>query len=229
MLGIKEDIDLEMLYAIVALVSAIAAVLAWVAKLVWSKQHLSAKDEIIRAKEAQIDLLNNQIESLRELTPMKLREYFLSVKEQLEEFNITLSSELENATSKIEKKEEEIKLLKAAGQEQEEKIQEISVKLDSLRSSRNEKLHKLGNLDKLTEETKELEKELEPVGAWYLLFGQKFKEDIAKEQALGDLPETLTPEEIKHLERVAAKEHSYRALGIFMRDNIRKKHKDGDE
>lgn len=67
-----------------ALASAVAAVLAWAAKLRWSKEYAAAKDEVIRAKDAQIELLRNGIENLRSLTPMKIREYFLSVKKQLE-------------------------------------------------------------------------------------------------------------------------------------------------
>jgi len=44
--------------------SALAAVLAWAAKLWWSKEYAAAKDEIISAKEAQIELLKNEIETL---------------------------------------------------------------------------------------------------------------------------------------------------------------------
>jgi hypothetical protein len=34
-----------------------------------------AKDEIIKAKEAQIQVLQSQLEGLRELSPMKIKEY----------------------------------------------------------------------------------------------------------------------------------------------------------
>ena len=68
---------MEWIYPVAALLSAIAAVLAWAAKLWWGKEYGAAKDEIIKAKEAQIDTLNREIQNLRELTPMKIREYFL--------------------------------------------------------------------------------------------------------------------------------------------------------
>jgi len=92
------------IYATGALASALAAVLAWAAKLRWAKEYAAAKDEIIRAKESEIAALNAQIKILNELTPMKIREYFLSVKTQLEEYiehleqrNKALESELSMA------------------------------------------------------------------------------------------------------------------------------------
>jgi predicted nucleic acid-binding Zn-ribbon protein len=98
-------------YAISALASALAAVLAWAAKLWWAKEYSAAKDEIIKAKDAQIETLKNEIQNLRELTPMKIREYFLSVKEQLEEYNDKLQGELKTAYEEIEKKDSEISQL----------------------------------------------------------------------------------------------------------------------
>jgi hypothetical protein len=72
-------------------------VLAWVSKLWWAKEYPVAKNETINAKEAQIELLKTELQNLRELTPMKLREYFISVKEQFEEFTNKLREELESA------------------------------------------------------------------------------------------------------------------------------------
>lgn len=96
-------------YAISALASALAAVLAWASKLWWAKEYSAAKDETIKAKDAQIETLKNEIQNLRELTPMKLREYFLSVKEQLEEYNDILQGKLKKAQEEIEKKDSEIR------------------------------------------------------------------------------------------------------------------------
>ena len=122
------------IYAISALASALAAVLAWAAKLWWAKEYRAAKDETIKAKEAQIaslkasidgiqvlssetakakdaqiETLKNEIQNLRELTPMKIREYFLSVKGQLEEYNDKLQEELKTAYEEIEKMDSEIR------------------------------------------------------------------------------------------------------------------------
>jgi hypothetical protein len=96
------------IYAIAALASSLAAVLAWVSKLWWAKEYTAAKNETIHAKEAQIELLKTELQNLRELSPMKLREYFISVKEQLEEYNNKLREELESANDAIKKKDSEI-------------------------------------------------------------------------------------------------------------------------
>ena len=85
---------MEIILGLSTLVSAIAAVLAWVAKIRWSNEFAKAKDETIKAKEAQIEVLDERIQSLKELSPMKLREYYLTVKEQLEEYNNQLQSKL---------------------------------------------------------------------------------------------------------------------------------------
>src|SRR5438067_4815729 len=95
-------------YAISALASAIAAILAWAAKLWWAKEYGAAKDEIIRAKEAQIEQLKGEIQSLHDLTPMKIREYFVSVTTQLEEYNDRLKQEIDKARVEIEQKNQAI-------------------------------------------------------------------------------------------------------------------------
>jgi hypothetical protein len=103
------------IYAVAALASSLAAMLAWASKLWWAKEYAAAKDETIHAKEAQIELLKTEVQNLRELTPMKLREYFLSVKEQLEEYNDKLREELEADRKEIQKKESELQRMNYAG------------------------------------------------------------------------------------------------------------------
>ena len=92
---------MEWLSAFAAAASALAAVLAWLAKIWWSKEFSSAKNEIIKAKDAQIATLEREIKSLQEMSPMKIREYFHSVREQLEEYNEELKNDLEKANSEI--------------------------------------------------------------------------------------------------------------------------------
>jgi len=100
--------------ALTAVISVIAAVLAWVAKIRWSKEFAAAKDETIKAKEAEINLLKAEIQSLTELNPMRLREYFKSVTQQLEEYNDDLQNKLSGA-------QEEIRTLKQLRSEQNKK------------------------------------------------------------------------------------------------------------
>lgn len=109
---------------ITSLVSAIAAVLAWIAKLRWSKEYAAAKDEVIRAKEAQIELLKAEIQTLRELSPVKIREYFVSVKTQLEEYIDLQKSQIKDAESALSQKEAQIAQLLYA---QEQEAQQLAI------------------------------------------------------------------------------------------------------
>lgn len=58
---------------VVLVLSLGAAVLAWIAKIVWSSEYR-------KAKEAQIDALRSEVEALRNLTPMKLEEYVVATR-----------------------------------------------------------------------------------------------------------------------------------------------------
>ncbi|MCH7754041.1 hypothetical protein IH970_02795 [candidate division KSB1 bacterium] len=120
---------MEWIYIITVLASSIAAILAWIAKLLWSKEYIAAKDEVIKAKDAQIEVLNQQIEGLKELTPMKIREYFLSVKLQLEEYNDHLKGQLKDSKKKL-----------SASQYSEKKLSAEKLKAIRGRMERNRKL-----------------------------------------------------------------------------------------
>jgi len=154
------------LYGIITILSLLAAVLAWVAKLRWSKEYIAAKDEIIKAKEAQIGVLREQIQGLKELTPMKIREYFESVKSQLEEFNEMLKLQLEAAQIEITQKTTEIDKLSTEGDKRstelqklesekkqaEEKVQLLAGEVKQLRETFQMNLTQLlGNLDKISD------------------------------------------------------------------------------
>ena len=99
---------MELLKWGITLLSILAAILAWIAKLKWSKEYRAAKDEIIRSKEAMIAQLNERIQFYKELTPMKLKEYFDSVKSQLEMQIEDLNTQKEKAAKEINDKNNEI-------------------------------------------------------------------------------------------------------------------------
>lgn len=113
---------MEWLSAFTAAACALSAVLAWIAKIYWSKEFATAKDEIIRAKDVQIALLEREITSLKEMSPMKIREYFNSVKEQLTEYIEALKTDLKKAHSEIQNRDKQITDLKQLGGDQEEII-----------------------------------------------------------------------------------------------------------
>ena len=141
---------MQIILAITALVNAIAAVLAWIAKIRWSNEYADAKDETIRAKEAQIDFLEREIASLKELTPMKIREYFISTRKQLEEYNDSLQEKLDMANQELEDKQKAIENIRSSG---DEKSQELS----KLEAERNE----------LADASKKLENQLKNLRAKY--------------------------------------------------------------
>jgi hypothetical protein len=116
---------MEWVYAFAAAASALSAVLAWIAKIYWSKEFAVAKDEIIKAKDAQMALVERENLSLKELTPMKIREYFISVRTQLEENIDSLKSSLSEATKEIEIRDNQIAELIQHGGAQAEEIKRL--------------------------------------------------------------------------------------------------------
>jgi chromosome segregation ATPase len=105
------------------------------ALLVVLEQTVKAKDAQIEAKEAQVDAIRQEAESLRELTPMKLRDYFVSMREQMEEYNNVLTKELQNAQAVIEKKDLEISGLRAEGQASQVEIESLATERDDLEAA----------------------------------------------------------------------------------------------
>ncbi len=178
----------EIVQSITIVASVIAAILAWVAKLKWSKEFAAAKDEVIKALNAQlaakddtisavkaqlvvkeeiIKSKDNEIDNLRDLTPMKLREYFTSVKTQLEEYNEELKNQLEISRAELEKKKELLQKILPENKANETKIRE----LDDSRSELNNKIIKLES---------EIEQEQETLNS----IASIEEEDLIKEASL---------------------------------------------
>src|SRR5438067_2034694 len=104
-------------YILAILVTGIGAILAWVAKLRWSKEYAEAKDQTIRtkdanieqlksnhelvmkAKDAHIEQLKSQVSGLQELNPSKLREHYLASTSMLEQRIDDLKKQLEQTES----------------------------------------------------------------------------------------------------------------------------------
>jgi len=79
---------------------------------------LAAKDDLVKLKQAEID-------SLQQLTPMKLKEYVTSATSLLEEYIDKLKSELEQAKIETSKKEEQIKIILTHKMPDEAKVAEL--------------------------------------------------------------------------------------------------------
>jgi len=96
---------------LITLGSIIAAILAWVAKLRWSKEFADAKDATIQAKDEQIktkqshvDFLERENRSLQEQTPEKLLERYKTIQKQLEDVLDKLTNELNNTKAELQTK-----------------------------------------------------------------------------------------------------------------------------
>jgi chromosome segregation ATPase len=105
--------------AAAALFSAVAAVVSALIAARWGKEFAQAKEAqieaeraVVKEKETQLETLRLEIELLRDLTSPKMRESFVSMREQLEEYNDSLLHQLENAKATIADKEREISFLR---------------------------------------------------------------------------------------------------------------------
>jgi len=85
----------------ITIMSIALAGIAWFAKLRWAKEYMAARDAESQAKDAQIQVLRQQVESLHQLTPVQLKEHFDSVKTQLTEYAETLKKQLQKSEKLI--------------------------------------------------------------------------------------------------------------------------------
>lgn len=137
-----EWLQQEWVKNLITLGSVIAAILAWVAKLRWSKEYtdakdavISAKDDQIKTKQSHIEFLDRQIDALKEQTPEKLREHYKSIQQGLEEFNEKQKKQLSEL--KLELKERDSKL-EGASERENSLREEIKLKEDQIQRVRSE-------------------------------------------------------------------------------------------
>lgn len=126
---------------IITILSLIIAFFAWFTKFRWSKEYRIAKDEIIKSKDAIIDELRERVNFYKEMTPMKLTEYFNSIKSALENYNDELQEELKVTKNKIDEKEKSVLQIMNTDKIKEETIKQIekekSVLLEETRRLEN--------------------------------------------------------------------------------------------
>lgn len=160
---------IETIYALGALASALAACLAWVAKLHWSKEFSAAKDatiqakdaeietlksqknEVIAAKDAQIQAIRQQLDTIRELTPAKIREYLDHTRSLLEEYVDQLKNQLAAAQQDITEKETRLRQLAGADATQRAEIEALKKERDNLDQSRETLSTQVAQLEKQVE------------------------------------------------------------------------------
>lgn len=100
---------LEITLTLTAAANAAAAVLAWLAKLRWSKEYqdatnriIQAKDAIIDAKDTEIAVLQRYTDTLQQLNPKEVAEWYEGMKTVFKEYTDSLHSQLTTANQRIE-------------------------------------------------------------------------------------------------------------------------------
>jgi len=133
------------LYLSITGLSALAAILAWIAKIRWSNEYRLAK-------EAQIESLKQQIENLKELTPDKIHRYYINMKEMYSENIDQMDKELGEAKHIISLKQKQIEELEFDKEANKNKIQELIIEKDDL-------ITQVSDLELSVEELRKKEKE----------------------------------------------------------------------
>ena len=139
----------------VSIISAVAVLISAIAAVFWGRGLAAAKDEIIKtkdtqigalrslqdetlnAKDAQINTLKSQVQAYRELNPMKIREYFLSVTAQMETRVEDLEEELAASQVAINQKDAEIIQLKADGRIKTTEIKQLETEISNLKGGQD--------------------------------------------------------------------------------------------
>jgi hypothetical protein len=90
------------LLGVIALINAIAAVIAWVAKIRWSTEYRDATIRILEAKDETIKSLERHIKNIEFLNPKTLQEWYTGLKSISEEYIENLNIQLINAKKEID-------------------------------------------------------------------------------------------------------------------------------
>ncbi len=115
---------------LITILSLIGGILAWVAKIRWSSEYSKAKDETIKAKEAQIDLLNATIQKYKDFSPDVVYRLFEVTQKASDAFISLSDQELKAAQEQIEKMEIE-------GQAREQQLTLSTSEISTLKMERD--------------------------------------------------------------------------------------------
>lgn len=160
---------------IITVGSVIGAILAWTAKIQWSKEFREAKEaqistlennikalqlaqeQRLKAKDEQIQTLNEKLKLLQDMTSEKTSQFFQFTKLTLEAYNNELSSKVKELEKAVEEKQQQIESLTPDQVEYQQKIedlerqvsitQETIVDLETQRRTLDETLNSSGLTD----------------------------------------------------------------------------------
>jgi len=120
---------------LIAIISTIPVLIGTVAGAVWGSKIASAKDEIIKAKDVQIDTLRSQLEYYRDITPDKLHEWIVGLKNYSEYCIEQLEEQLDDAQKAIKEQDQEIVTLQEEGKAKVEETEKLKLEIDRQQDS----------------------------------------------------------------------------------------------
>ena len=133
MFELEDVIYLEnIMQELITLVSVIVAGISGIAGILWSNQYKEAK-------QAQLDEKDALIESLKELSPKKIRESYLSLKDQLEDYIEHLKSKIKDLEKLVQDLEENNSSLKDEIKVSEKIIGNLKKEISNLKIKDSEK------------------------------------------------------------------------------------------
>lgn len=103
---------MELIYLTITGLSISASIVAWIAKIKWSKEFRLAKEAEMLALKEQLNILKEKNDLIKEFSSDKIMTLYKSTKEGLEIMNDSIIKEKENLEIKIKELETEIERLK---------------------------------------------------------------------------------------------------------------------
>jgi hypothetical protein len=164
----------EVLAWVLVFLNVILAIVAWSAKLWWSKEYKAAK-------EAQIKLLEAQVKQLQDLTPMKLQDYVKASTDMLTKYNNQLEDERRKVQEDLEKSRTQLKEALEKGGLADARISELEEQTKVLTADLNQKGNEIDWYHRYARSFPVRFKDAYgPVGAWFLM--QKSRTEPAADQ-----------------------------------------------
>jgi len=149
--GLERTVEIvALIYSLAVLASGIAAILAWVAKIRWSR-------EFKEAKEAQIAVLREQIATLEKLSPPVLLTWVESVNSIAQKQTASLESQLKEKEEDLRQYQRDLEQLVRQDQIRYEIIREAEKQRDEARAALEETRTSLAELRRIQQESKDLQ------------------------------------------------------------------------
>ena len=103
---------MELVYLVITGLSSAAAILAWLAKIKWSKEYRLSKEAEILALKEQLNILKEKNDLTKEFTSDKIMTLYRDTKEGLEILNDSIEKEKKSLEEKVKELETAIAKLK---------------------------------------------------------------------------------------------------------------------